>query len=86
MARYKQSLAAEAVSLYSNLAAKYGMTPSEFAIAFCNSRDFVTSTIIGATSIPQLRENIGAFDKVWTPEMEADVDLVFKKYKDPSKM
>ena len=86
MARYKQSLAAEAVELYADLAKKYDMTPSEFAIAFCNSRDFVTSTIIGATSVPQLRENIGAFDKVWTPEMEEDVDQVFKKYKDPSKM
>jgi hypothetical protein len=34
----------------------------------------------------QLRENIGAFSKQWNDGMEADVDAVYKRYKDPSKM
>ena len=54
----------QAVSEYAAVATKHGLTPSELALAWCHSRWFVASTIIGATSLSQLKENIGAFDKV----------------------
>ena len=52
------------MSEYAAVATKHGLTPSELALAWCHSRWFVASTIIGATSLSQLKENIGAFDKV----------------------
>ena len=55
MERFNKSLAREAVSEYAAIAQKYGVTPTQLALAFCQSRWFVTSTIIGATSIPQLK-------------------------------
>ena len=54
MARYQQSLAKEAVSQYAEVARKHGLTPTQLALAWCASRWFVASTIIGATSLEQV--------------------------------
>jgi len=51
-----------AISKYVNLANKYNIAPSTFANAYVNDRPFVTSNIIGATSIEQLKENIDSID------------------------
>ena len=88
MERYKQSLAQTAVAAYANIASKHGLTPTELALAYCYTREHVTSTIIGATSIPQLKENIEAYykrDKI-TPEVIEAIELVYKQYRDPSKV
>lgn len=50
-----QSHARQAVAEYVKVAEKYGMTPSELALAWCDSCWFVASTIIGATSLEQLK-------------------------------
>ena len=84
MARYSESLVKSAVLEYSAIAAKYGMTPSELALAWCYSRWFVASTIIGATSLKQLKENIGAFDKKLSDEAIADINSIYKKFRDPT--
>lgn len=55
MARYNASPARQAVSEYLKVAEKHGLTPTELAIAWCNQRWTVTSTIIGATSMKQLK-------------------------------
>ena len=47
-----------AIEAYFKLAKKYGIPPSTFANSFVNDRPFVTSNIIGATSMIQLIENI----------------------------
>ena len=51
-----------AIEKYVNLAKKYNIKPSTFANAFVNNRPFVTSNIIGATSMEQLKENIDSID------------------------
>ena len=51
-----------AIEKYVNLANKYGIPPSTFANAFVNDRPFVTSNIIGATTMEQLKENIDSID------------------------
>ena len=51
-----------AIESYVKLAKKYNMAPASFANAFVNDRPFVTSNIIGATSIEQLRENINSIE------------------------
>ena len=55
MARYQQSLAREAVDHYVQVAKDFALTPTQLALAWCKSRWFVTSTIIGATSMEQLQ-------------------------------
>lgn len=84
MERFNKSLARDAVTEYVSLAEKYGVTPSELALAWCDSRWFVTSTIIGATSLDQLKENIGAFDKELSAEAIADIERVYRKRRDPA--
>tara|TARA_Y100000590_G_scaffold456425_1_gene607029 strand:+ start:2092 stop:3144 length:1053 start_codon:yes stop_codon:yes gene_type:complete len=53
-----------AIEKYVSLANKYGIHPSTFANAFVNNRPFVTSNIIGATDMTQLKENIDSIDLV----------------------
>jgi aryl-alcohol dehydrogenase-like predicted oxidoreductase len=49
-----------ATAAYLDVASKHGLDPSQMAIAFCISRPFMTSTIIGATRMDQLKTAIGA--------------------------
>ena len=66
------------------VAEKHGLTPTELALAFVKSRWFVASTIIGATTMEQLRENIGAFDVELSAECLADIAAVYRRYRDPA--
>jgi len=60
MARYNASPARTAVGEYVEIALKYGMTPTQLALAWCHQRSCVTSTIIGATSAEQLKVTVAA--------------------------
>ena len=65
-----------AIEKYVNLAKKYGVAPSTFANAFVNDRPFVTSNIIGATSLEQLKENIESIDIELNASMLAEIEDV----------
>lgn len=80
---FKKTTGPAAVDAYCLVARKHGLTPSQLALAHCNSRDFVTSTIIGATSMSQLAENIAAFKHEWTQELEDDVRAVYAQFPNP---
>ena len=85
MERYNKSLAREAVAAYVALAAKHGMSPAALALRFCAQRPFITSTIIGATSLAQLKENIDAFEgPPLSAEALADIATTFRRYRDPA--
>jgi len=84
MARYNESLAKAAVAEYAQVAKKHGLSASQLALAWCRSRWFVASTIIGATTMEQLRENIDAFDAPLSAEAEADVAAIYKRFRDPA--
>lgn len=86
MERYKKSLAQEAVDCYMQVADKYGLTPTQLSLAWCYSRPWVASTIIGATSLEQLDENIEAYGIEFTDEMNDDVNAIYQRYRDPSKV
>ena len=58
-----------AIEKYVNLAIKYDIKPSTFANAFVNDRPFVTSNIIGATTMDQLKENIDSINLTLSNEM-----------------
>jgi len=66
----------KAIDKYVALANKYGIPPSTFANAFVNDRPFVTSNIIGATTMNQLKENIDSIDIKLTEEMQLDIEDV----------
>ena len=51
-----------ATAAYLDVAAKHGLNPAHMAIAFCLTRPFMTSAIIGATTMDQLRIAIGSKD------------------------
>ena len=55
MERYTKSLAKQAVAEYAAVAEKHGLTPTQLALAWCRGKWQVTSTIIGATSMQQLK-------------------------------
>ena len=81
--RYQTPGAAEAFAAYNALAREFGMTPAQFAGAFVVSRPFVTSSIIGATTLEQLDENLAAADIGWTEEMQAAVDELHQRFGNP---
>ena len=68
------------------LASGFGLSPTAFAVAFCDSRPFMGATIVGATSLPQLDESLAGFDVTWTDEMEDGVKAVLGEYPDPWRM
>lgn len=80
--RYNPPRAQAAIEAYVNLAKEFGLDPATFAIAFTVSRPFVTSSIIGATSLAQLTANIAGGSTIWTPEMEAAVAAVYEEHPD----
>jgi aryl-alcohol dehydrogenase-like predicted oxidoreductase len=80
---FTKSQGPAAVELYCKAAQKFGVTPTQLAIALCASREFVTSTIIGATQLTQLAEDLQGFSVDWTQEMEDEVMKVYEQYPDP---
>lgn len=84
MERYNKSLAREATQEYMQVAEKHGLSLAQLSLAFVRSRWFVASTIIGATTMQQLKENMQAFDIDLSEECVADIAAVFKRYKDPA--
>ena len=59
-ARYSSTRGEAATRAYTDVAEQHGLSPVQMALAYVTSREFVTSNIIGATSIRQLQENISS--------------------------
>jgi len=74
--RYETPGAEEAIDAYLAIARDFGMDPATLANAFATTRCFVTSNIIGATTMEQLKVDIAAADVAITPELEARIDAV----------
>lgn len=81
--RYETPNAAEVLLEYNELARSFGMEPALFANAFVVSRSFVTSSIIGATSLPQLAMALDSAEVNWTAEMQKAVDAVHQRVGNP---
>jgi aryl-alcohol dehydrogenase-like predicted oxidoreductase len=83
MQRYEGPGAEAAIRSYVELARQHGLDPATLALKFCDSRPFVTSTIIGATSMDQLKIAIDAFDLTWTDELEKAVNALHAAQPNP---
>lgn len=82
--RYLKTNVNEAVAAYAEIAQHYQMTPVQLAIAFVRSRWFVTSTIIGATTLEQLKENLSSLEITLNPEILKEIDAVGSRYPNPA--
>jgi aryl-alcohol dehydrogenase-like predicted oxidoreductase len=81
--RYESPAAERAIESYLQLADDHGLDPSKLAIRFCDTRPFMASTIIGATTMAQLEICIDAFDLPWTEELENAVNKLHKEQPSP---
>jgi aryl-alcohol dehydrogenase-like predicted oxidoreductase len=81
--RYDGEFGKEATGRYVQLARAHGLDPSQMALAWVNAQPFVTSTIIGATSMAQLATDIDAFDLVLPPEVLAGIEAIHAEIPNP---
>lgn len=82
--RYLKPGINDSVAAYAGLAQKHGLTPATLALAFVRSRWFVASSIIGATSMAQLRENIASTKVELGPELCAEIEAVHLRNPNPA--
>jgi aryl-alcohol dehydrogenase-like predicted oxidoreductase len=71
------------VEEYLAVARKHGLDPSQMALAFCLTRPFMTSVIIGATTMTQLRTNIASVDVTLGDNVLDDIQAVYRRYPVP---
>ncbi len=83
-ARYNPPHAQAAVRAYVDLAKKHGLDPAQMALAFVNTRDFVASNIIGATTMEQLKTDIASIDIELSKEVLAEIDELYTSMPDPT--
>ncbi len=85
MDRYLGSLNEKAVNRYAELAESIGITPSELALSWCYHNKNVASTIIGATTMSQLHEDVKAYDLRLDSDAMDKIDAIYKEFTDPTK-
>jgi aryl-alcohol dehydrogenase-like predicted oxidoreductase len=69
-----------AVRAYVDLAREHGLDVSQMSIAFCLTRPFMTSVIIGATSLEQLKTDIGALDITLSDAVLAEISALYRRF------
>jgi len=82
--RYDKPNQREAIQAYVEIARKYNVTPAQLALAFVRSRWFVTTTIIGATTMAQLQENLSSLEVEIDRELLAEINAVHERYPNPT--
>jgi len=83
-ARYNNPQARAACSRYVALAHQHGLEPAQMALAYVTSQPFVTSNIIGATTLQQLESNIGSLDLTLSNEVLAAIDAIHTAQPNPA--
>ncbi|MDN5891909.1 MAG: aldo/keto reductase, partial [Psychrobacter sp.] len=83
-ARYTNEQAKSATAQYAKIAADAGLDMAQMALAFVNSRSFVTSNIIGASSTDQLQSNIDSINLTLSSDVLAAIEAVHTQQPNPS--
>lgn len=81
--RYSNPAAVAATEKYVALARKCDLDPAQMALAYVNSRSFLTSTIIGATTMQQLKSNIESITIVLSKEVLAEIEAIHNAHANP---
>lgn len=82
--RYSKTNVQPAVAAYAELARRHGLTPTQLALAFVGSRWFAASTIIGATRMVQLQEDIAACLMDLPEDVVQEVEALHLRYMNPA--
>ena len=81
--RYEKVNSTEAIVSYLDLAARFGLDPAQLAVRFVDTRPFVTSTLVGGSTMEQLKTDVAALDLEWTAELDAEVDRLHNLHPNP---
>ena len=82
--RYDSERAQAATREYVQLAIDHGLDPAQMALAWVNSRSFLTSNIIGATTMEQLKANIGSVNIQLSAELLEGIEAIHQRFPNPS--
>ena len=82
--RYFKKLSLLAVEEYFKVAKKHKISLAQLSLAFVNQQPFVTSNIIGATTMKQLKEDIDSINVELKPEIIDEINLVHKNNPNPA--
>ena len=84
MTRYDSTQCYNATSKYLEIANRHNLSLAQMSLAFVNSRPFVTSTIIGATNLSQLKENILSWELNLSGEILKEIEQVHELIPNPA--
>jgi len=82
--RYNHKNTRTATQKYANLAKKYNLSLAQMALAFVHSREFLISTIIGATTLEQLEENIASINLKLKREVLSEIEKIHLEFPNPA--
>jgi aryl-alcohol dehydrogenase-like predicted oxidoreductase len=75
--------AARATAAYAELAARHGLDLAQMSLAFCRQQRFMTSVLIGATTLQQLRTNLGSAELTLSTEVMKDIEGIHRAHPNP---
>ncbi len=82
--RYSNVEAERAATAYVTLARDHGLDPAQMALAWVTSRPFVTSNIIGATTLEQLGSNLASLDLTLSDELIVGIEAIHREQPNPA--
>ena len=82
--RYSGETATKATEAYFEIAEKFGLSLPQMSLAYLRTKPFVTSTIIGATSMEQLKQNVESATISLSPEILEAIESVHNRYPNPA--
>ena len=82
--RYSNAEAERAATAYVTLARDHGLDPAQMALAWVTSRPFVTSNIIGATTLEQLASNLASLDLTLSDELIVGIEAIHREQPNPA--
>ncbi|MFV8984774.1 NADP(H)-dependent aldo-keto reductase [Serratia fonticola] len=82
--RYSSAQSQAAIAEYVALAKKHGLDPSQMALAFVRQQPFVASTLLGATTLEQLKINIDSFDVILNEEVLQALEEIHSRFTIPA--
>ena len=82
--RYSGEQSSQAIAAYVALAERHGLDPSQMALAFVRQQPFVASTLLGATTLEQLKINIGSANLTLSAEVIAELEAIHRRFTYPA--
>jgi len=81
--RYSSEPAARASETYADIAARHGLVFAQMSLAFCRQQRFMTSVLVGATTMEQLRMNLGSSSLTLSVDVLKEIEAVHRAHPNP---